>query len=420
MRTSKRQQVINRVDEITDAAAKQYYTSQLLGVYSPRAEEILVRLKKIQKCLANSRYLFRSGYRKREPKFAKYLDEHHIDGLNDREFKFHFRMSRECYWQLVELIKDHSSFSRRSSDSRGSTPRPAEQQLLVLLKYYGSDGNASSSYSLGNFFGISSGAVDTCRYAALEAVLSLEERTYFWPPPEERKLISKRIKEAYLFPKCVGIIDGTLLPLASRPLLHGETYLSRKRYYALVMLVVCDDQSRILYYHVGWPGSVHDNRVWRTCRLYRHWEEMFSPREYLLGDSAFTASDIMIPPFKSTPGCELPSNFIAFNTLLAKPRVKSEHCIGILKGRFPFLKGIRMILGCKGHLKRIVDHVRGSVVLHNFLIADPIDTEWIESGEEGADDLEPEGIANQSNKPDNKRREELLYYLSELEETAIN
>jgi DDE superfamily endonuclease len=71
---------------------------------------------------------------------------------------------------------------------------------------------------------------------------------------------------------------------------------------------------------------------------------MFSPKEYLLGDSAFTASDIMIPPFKSTPGNELPSNYSAFNTLLAKPRVKSEHCIGMLKGRFPFLKGIRQLL----------------------------------------------------------------------------
>jgi DDE superfamily endonuclease len=142
------------------------------------------------------------------------------------------------------------------------------------------------------------------------------------------------IREAYMFPNCVGLIDGTLLPLATHPLLHGENYSSRKQFYAIVMLVLCDDQSRILYYHVGCPGSIHDNRVWRTCKLFktRNCAVMFSPREYLLEDSAFTASDIMVLPFKSAAGSELSANYRAFNTLLAKPRVKLEHCIGLLKG----------------------------------------------------------------------------------------
>jgi DDE superfamily endonuclease len=195
--------------------------------------------------------------------------------------------------------------------------------------------------------------------------------------------------------------------------------LSRKRFYAIVMLVVCDDQSGILYYHVGWPGSVHDNRVWRTSKLFKNCAAKFSPREYLIGDSAFTASDIMIPPFKSTAGSELSGNYAAFNTLLAKPRVKSEHCIGLLKGRFPFLRGIRMLLGNKVHMARIIDHVRGAVILHNFMIGQPFDDEWIDSNE-GIDDLEPEAAATMSNDPDNRRRSELMYYLSELQETTIN
>jgi DDE superfamily endonuclease len=170
---------------------------------------------------------------------------------------------------------------------------------------------------------------------------------------------------------------------------------------------------------VGWPGSVHDNRVWRTCKLFKNCAEMFSPREYLLGDSAFTASDIMVPPFKSAAGSELSANYTAFNTLLAKPRVKSEHCIGLLKGRFPFLRVIRMLLGNKLHMSRIIDHVRGAVILHNFMIGEPFEDEWI-AGDKGVDDLEPEATATRSNQPDNRRRKELLFYLSEIQETAIN
>ena len=56
----------------------------------------------------------------------------------------------------------------------------------------------------------------------------------------------------------------------------------------------------------------------------------------------------------------------------------------------------------------------------NYLIDEPIDEAWMEGGE-GEDDLAPEPImARNSNEPDYKRRNELLFYLSELEETPLN
>ena len=126
----------------------------------------------------------------------------------------------------------------------------------------------------------------------------------------------------------------------------------------------------------------------------------------------------MTPPFKSLPGQNLSNNKTAFNTLLAKPRVKSEHCIGILKGRFPFFKGMRMRLGNKTDMKRIIDHVRAGVVLHNFLISDEIDADWIAVDDE--EDVGPEPVTNRSIRADDTRRSELFYYLSQLEETTIN
>ena len=84
-------------------------------------------------------------------------------------------------------------------------------------------------------------------------------------------------------------------------------------------------------------------------------------------------------------------------------------------------KGIRMVIACKEDMQKVVDHVRGSVVLHNFLIDDPIDQDWVCGFEEGEDDLTPERVSpNQSNEPDYRRHQELLFYLSELEETTIN
>ena len=415
-RNSARARVINQLGDILEHAVKMGTLHFLYGLPTRDIDELIFVCYRARKDVLSRRYLFRRKYRKRTPRFHIYLDTDHDDAMTDEEFRFNFRVSRVHFWELVVLLKDHAAFQRKSSDSRGPLPKEAAHQLLILMKYYGCEGSQSSSLSLAGFFGVGKGIIDICRKNALEALLSLEDRTYFWPDASERRLIASRIQEAYFFPNCVGLIDGTLLPLAFRPILHGENYLSRKRFYAIVMLVICDDNSRILYYHLGWPGSVHDNRVWRNCKINRRPLQHFSGKQYLLGDSAFTASSIMIPPFKTTTGGTLSRNKSAFNTLLSKPRVKSEHCIGILKGRFPFLRGIRMRIANKEDLQTIINHVRGTVVLHNFLRNDE---SWLEAIPEGDDDLDPEATAT-GNQADYSRRDELFYYLSELPETTIN
>ena len=129
----------------------------------------------------------------------------------------------------------------------------------------------------------------------------------------------------------------------------------------------------------------------------------------------------MIPPFKSSAGSMLSSNKTAFNTLLSKPRVKSEHCIGIFKGRLLLFKSIRMKLGNKQHMERLLDYIKGGVILHNFLIQDPVEEDWLDEIHEGEDDLAEEQTNNSSSdRADYSRRDELYFYLSELEETTIN
>lgn len=169
-------------------------------------------------------------------------------------------------------MKSHQLF-HCSDDPRRRDPQPASHQSLVLLRHLGTQGNAASSAAITNFFGTGSGAVDTHRVNALEALLLLESRAHFWPDKEERLAIASRTQSSFLFLKCVGLTDGTLLLLAHRPILHGETCLFRKKFCAIVMPVVSDDEGRVLHCHIGWPGSVHDNRVWRNCGLFHNCEE---------------------------------------------------------------------------------------------------------------------------------------------------
>jgi DDE superfamily endonuclease len=227
---------------------------------------------------------------------------------------------------------------------------------------------------------------------------------------DERQEIAARIKEKYGFPSCLGFIDGTLLPLEFKPSLNGEDYYSRKGCYAINALITCDDASRIRNVVVGWPGSVHDNRVWQTSFLYQSRADHFSNKEYILGDSAFTPSNVLIPSYKKPRGAKMLPSQELFNTLLAKPRVRSEHCIGLLKGRFQLFKRIRFLLKGKKDLRKIINLFTCACILHNWLIEEPFPPEWIAKDDENDEEWKMQGIdVVQSD----ERRKQLHAYMME-------
>jgi hypothetical protein len=215
-----------------------------------------------------------------------------------------------------------------------------------------------------------------------KALLSMKKEVVYWPDQEERKDMKNRLCTTG-FRHCVGIIDGTLIELEKKPRKYPECYYSRKSSYALNVMVVCDDRKRITYYYAGWPGSAHDNRVWRNSKLFLNRVKYFSNLEYLLGDSAYSSSMIMVQAFKKRmQASTLPVEQMLFNTLLAKVRISSEHCIGILKGRFPCLKknNIELKSG-KAEVKELVNLIGACIVIHNLCInydEDPIPKEWYE------------------------------------------
>ena len=114
-------------------------------------------------------------------------------------------------------------------------------------------------------------------------------------------------------------------------MLNGEDYYTRKGDYAIKGLVICDDAVKITWIKVGWLGSVHDNRVWSNSEIYLGRDEYFDHKENFLGDSAFSTSAVTIPAFKKGHNSSLSEEKQFFNTKLAKVRIKSEHCIGLLK-----------------------------------------------------------------------------------------
>ena len=124
---------------------------------------------------------------------------------------------------------------------------------MVLLHFLGHEGQTDSSQR--NVFFISKGCCQLYRERVVKALMSVRGKYINWPDLEERKEIAERIKNKFFLPNCVGIMDGTLLKLASRPNCDDASdYSGRKYGYSLTTMVINDDRRRIRAYFSGYPG----------------------------------------------------------------------------------------------------------------------------------------------------------------------
>jgi DDE superfamily endonuclease len=236
-----------------------------------------------------------------------------------------------------------------------------------------------------------------------------------------------------LFTRSCGISDGTLFPLAFEPQREdAPDYSGRKYGYSLTTMIICDHKKRIIQYLAGFPGSAHDNRVFKATALAMDPGSHLAENQYVVGDSAFENSWYMVSAFKKLPNSQLPQEEEKFNTKLSRLLILSEHCIGILKGRFPWLRHIRLIITEDDHsLRKVLQLVDATIILHNMLI------EWGEEEEEAWIDFDDfsdlddamrapyeEGDELNAGIPDfmakDTRRRRLLNYFKEHESLFLN
>ncbi|GMF33011.1 unnamed protein product [Phytophthora fragariaefolia] len=288
-------------------------------------------------------------------------------------------MERSSFQILVSLVKNDPVFHCRAGGRCMAAPG---EQLLVYLKDIGTQGSDASTEDLSLLFGIGSGASYDYIGRYTSALLSHYQNIVRWPSADERKMLSQKMAVGFDCPNCVGLVDGTLLPLAFKPALSGEDYYTRKGGYAINALIFCDDMAKVTYMVVGWPGSSHDNRVWSNSAIYNRPLDHFDNGQYILGDSAFRASRYIVPAYKKLQGGVISREKEFFNYKLAKLRIRVEHCIGVLKARFQYFRGIRVIIKTTEDMNRIIRLFMSAVVVHNLLILEPIPSDLQDDLEE--------------------------------------
>ena len=301
--------------------------------------------------------------------------------LNSAEFRIKYRMTRENFKKLLQLIKNHPVFRTENAPGRGRTQAPVERQLMCLLAFLGRSGGSGSTTR--SMFSTGYGTHYLFNDRVVEAICSLRKSVVCWPDEEERKEIADRMLRKYGFPHCVGMGDGTLFPLAFAPsTADAPDYSGRKHRYSLTCFIINDDHRRIRSYMVGWPGSVHDNRVFGSMQVNLKPDEHFSRAQYLLSDSALENCNYVVSAYRKPPLQPMPLEHLRFNTKLAVARIIAEHTIGMLKGRFQWLRDVRMrISNDIKIMTRILRYIDCCVILHNLLLPTDgcaADDSWLE------------------------------------------
>jgi hypothetical protein len=159
---------------------------------------------------------------------------------------------------------------------------------------------------------------------------------------------------------------------------------------------------RIVDYSLGYTGSAHDSAAFEGTAAFKHPEWLFEGDEFAWGDSAYTVSSRVTPVHKR-PASLIPGNAI-FDTAVSRIRVRSEHCLGALKGRFQALRGLRVNINSNEDHWEALRWVTIGIILHNLIIDfegevsgaafAPVHTAWKEEEDRGGRDEPRDGDAN--------------------------
>jgi len=148
------------------------------------------------------------------------------------------------------------------------------------------------------------------------------------------------------------------LILNDKPSNTPESYFNRKKFYSIQCQGIVDYRGIFISYDIGWPGSVHDAKVYKNSSFYKLKNELIIDDDYLLENSVYPISPFLITPFRLSSNRQQKN----FNYTHSLHRVVVEHAFGRLKSRFVSLKGCSV-----KKVKHLILFADCAIILHNFL-----------------------------------------------------
>lgn len=299
---------------------------------------------------------------------------------NDQDWKENFRMSRVAFEYLTMELSP--IISKRDTNFRKAIS--ARQRLAVTL-YRLAD--TATYRTIANLFAIGKSTVCEIVVQVCNAIVQFLLPRYIRLPQSAQE-IRERIDESRDragFPQVVACVDGCHIPIKA-PQNNPEDYVNRKGFHSIILQGLVDANYLFLDVCVGWPGKVHDARLFKNSSLYTSLCGGVFTRDdsvydtingvrvppLILGDSAYPLQDWLMKPYVDRGNLSVEE--LQFNNILSITRVVVENGYGRLKGRFPALAK-RLDL----NLNNCCTVIAACCVLHNFceIMKEEFDEQWL-------------------------------------------
>ena len=118
--------------------------------------------------------------------------------------------------------------------------------------------------SVADHFGVSKSTTFQVFYRVCDMLKGyLAAKLITWPIGERLQDITKEFEDMRGMPSVIGAIDGSHIPIKA-PVLCPENYINCKGFHSVILQAVCDHRMLFADCYAGWPGSVHDARVFKA------------------------------------------------------------------------------------------------------------------------------------------------------------
>ena len=183
-------------------------------------------------------------------------------GFSEEEWRENFRMSHDTFMWLCSKLRNEI----RRKDTVMRRAVNVEKRVAITLWHLATNGDYRS---IGHMFGVAKGTVCVIVNDVCKAIVKVLLKQYVRFPSEEQiQDVVKGFETKFGFPQCIGAVDGTHIPILA-PNKCAKDYYNRKGYHSLLMQAVCDHRYCFTDIYIGWPGSVHDARVFNNSVLFK-------------------------------------------------------------------------------------------------------------------------------------------------------
>lgn len=172
----------------------------------------------------------------------------HVECWDDYDFIRRFRISKNSFAQVLQLVKPDLDYTQERSRYITSSV-----QLLIALRFYAL---GSMQFAVADFAGVSVASVRRILLRVSEAI-ARHRRTFVRMPETEAELRKASIDFYSLarFPRTIGAIDCTHIKIQSPGGEHAETYRNRKGWFSFNVQTVAAADLKIINIVARWPGS---------------------------------------------------------------------------------------------------------------------------------------------------------------------